>query len=99
ESLEDTAARELKEEANLTAEHNELLDLLSGKELYFKYPNGDEVYTIIALYRAVNVSGELKANDDESIRLGYFPLDQLPCLESRAEYVLNKIQSEKICYD
>ncbi len=91
ESLEQTAARELLEEANLTAEHFELLDVLSGEELYFKYPNGDETYTVIALYRAVGVTGTLCINDDESHRLQYFPLDALPELESRADYVIKKL--------
>ncbi|MBQ8781721.1 MAG: NUDIX domain-containing protein [Oscillospiraceae bacterium] len=91
ESLEETAARKLFEETGLTAERFELVDLLSGKELYFKYPNGDETYTVIALYRAFEVTGELKINDGESRELRYFPLDSLPPLESRAEYVLNKI--------
>lgn len=88
ESLEQTAARELLEEANLTAERFELLNLLSGEELYFEYPNGDKTYTVIALYKAIGVSGELKINDGESHRLQYFPLDKLPQLESRAEYVI-----------
>ncbi len=91
ESLEQTAARELKEEANLTAERFELIGLLSGKKLHFKYPNGDETYTVIALYRAVGVSGEPKINDNESIKLGYFSFDALPELESRAEYVINTL--------
>lgn len=90
-SLEQTAARELLEEANLTAERFELLDVLSGQELYFKYPNGDETYTVIALYRAVGVTGTLHINDDESHRLQYFSLDALPELESRAEYVISKL--------
>lgn len=94
ESLEETAARELMEESNLTAEHFELIDLLSGEELYFKYPNGDETYTVIALYRAIGVSGKLKINDDESCKLQYFPIDKLPPLESRAEYVINKIRNK-----
>ena len=94
ESLEETAARELMEESNLTAEHFELIDLLSGEELYFKYPNGDETYTVIALYHAIGVSCKLKINDDESCKLQYFPIDKLPPLESRAEYVINKIRNK-----
>ena len=93
ESLEETAARELQEEANLRAEAFELLDVLSGKELYFQYPNGDETYTVIVLFRAVGVSGELKSNDGESKQLRYFPLDQLPPLEHRAEFVIRKLTS------
>ena len=88
ESLEETAARELNEEAGLTAEHFILLGVLSGRELYFRYPNGDETYTVIALYKAVGISGTLQINDDESRRLQYFPMTQLPELEPRAAYVL-----------
>lgn len=95
ESLEQTAARELFEEANLTAERFELLNLLSGEELYFEYPNGDKTYTVIALYKAIGVSGELKINDGESHRLQYFPLDKLPQLESRAEYVITNGEIKK----
>lgn len=94
ESLEETAARELKEEANLTAERFELIDLLSGKDLYFKYPNGDETYTVIALYKAMNISGKLKINDEESEKLQYFAFNNLPVLESRAEYVINMLKNK-----
>ena len=92
ESLEETAARELWEEAGLRAERFELLGVLSGSALYFRYPNGDEIYTVIALYRAAGVSGELKIRDGESRRLQYFSMDALPELESRAEYVMQKMK-------
>lgn len=94
ESLEETASRELWEEAGLKAERFELLDVLSGKDLYFRYPSGDETYTVITLYKSYGVTGKLKINDDESHKLQYFPLDNLPKLESRAEYVINKIRNK-----
>lgn len=78
ESLEETADRELWEEAGLKAERFELLDVLSDKEMYFRYPNGDETYTVAVIYKAVGVSGELKINDGESRCLRYFSLDELP---------------------
>lgn len=90
ESLEETAARELWEEAGLWAESFELLSVLSGKELFFRYPNGDETYTVIALYKAAGVSGTLQINDGESLRLQYFSLDALPPLESRAAFVMQR---------
>ena len=92
ENLEETAVRELWEEAGLKAERFELLTVLSGKELFFRYPNGDETYTVIVLYKAVGVSGELRINDDESRCLKFFQLNALPKLESRAEYVIDKIK-------
>lgn len=92
ESLEETAARELWEEAGLKAKRFELLDVLSGEELFFRYPNGDETYTVIVLYKAVGVSGVPNINDDESRCLKYFSVNALPELESRAEYVIDRIK-------
>ncbi len=89
ESLEETAARELKEETNLSAEGFTFLNLYSGKDLHFIYPNGDELYTVTALYLARNVSGELKVNDSESLKLGYFSKDELPELTSRASDIID----------
>lgn len=94
ESLEETAARELLEETGLRAERFELLGVFSGKELFFRYPNGDETYTVIVLYKASGVSGTLQIRDGESLRLQFFALDALPVLETRAAFVLQQLRSE-----
>lgn len=96
ESLEETAARELLEESGLKAERFELLDVLSGKDMYFRYPNGDETYTVAVVYKAYGLSGELEIRDGESSRLQFFPLDRLPDLESRAAYVLHKLRDKLV---
>lgn len=89
ETLEDTAARELKEETNLLANSFTLLNVFSGENFYFKYPNGDELYSVIALYLANGVTGNLKINDGESLELKYFSRDELPKLESRAKVLID----------
>lgn len=71
ETLEQTASRELKEETNLTAEEFTLLHLFSGTDFYFKYPNGDELYSVVALYLAKGVAGELSITDGESLDQGF----------------------------
>lgn len=89
ENLEQTAARELKEETNLTAEEFTLLNVFSGNDFYFKYPNGDELYSVIALYLAKGVEGKLKITDGESTRLEFFDKNSVPGLESRAKVLLD----------
>lgn len=85
ETLEETAIRELNEETNLTANSFTLLNIFSGKDFYFKYPNGDELYSVVTLYLANGVTGDLKISDGESLELKYFGKDELPDLESRAK--------------
>ena len=88
ETLEQTAARELKEETNLTAASFTLLHLFSGPDFYFKYPNGDELYSVVALFLAEGVAGDLKITDGESTELAYFRKEALPTLESRAKTII-----------
>lgn len=67
ESLEEAAPRELYEEAGLKANGFKFITMLSGKDMYFKYPHGDEVYNVMAIFEALEIEGEPKINDDESI--------------------------------
>lgn len=91
ESLEQTAARELLEETGLTADTFTFVDILSGKDFYFKYPNRDEVYNVICVYLAEGVSGKLAMEDGESLALKYFPLTNLPSnMDVRAKLIIEK---------
>lgn len=96
ETIEETAIRELKEEAGINAENLELVDVLSGNEYYFEYPNGDKMCTVIVLFKVLNYNGVIKVSDNESKKLQFFSLDNLPKMESRAEAIINKIKSGKI---
>ncbi|OAS85887.1 MULTISPECIES: NUDIX hydrolase [Metabacillus] len=92
ETLEETASRELKEETGLEAKTFELINVFSGPQYYFRYPNGDETYSVINLYRALDVSGKIEMNDGESISLEYFSRDNLPKnLEKRAKALIDTI--------
>lgn len=89
ETLEETAKRKLKEETNLDCDNFTLLNGFSGNDFYFKYPNGDELYSVIALYLADDFKGGLKITDDESIDLSFFSKSELPNLESRAKLIID----------
>ena len=96
ETLEQTAARELKEETNLTAERFTFLHLFSGNDFYFKYPNGDELYSVVGLFLAENITGEMKITDGESTDLRFYGKDELPILESRANRIIEWLIGERL---
>lgn len=92
ETLEEVAARELKEETGLLAEQFELIQVFSGSDGYFKYPNGDETYSVIFLYQAKGVHGALFMEDGESLALEYFSKENLPKkIEKRAQTLLDAL--------
>ena len=96
ETLEECAVRELREETNLETSALELVTVLSGREYWFTYPNGDEVDGVIALYCVKSYAGRLGINDGESTELRFFPLSELPVLESRAKAIIDRIKSGEI---
>ena len=96
ETIEETAIRELKEEAGISAEELELVTVLSGKDYYFEYPNGDKLCTVIVLFKVKNYSGTVKVSDKESKELKFFALDKLPNMEKRAQAIIDKILNGSI---
>ena len=91
ETIEETAIRELKEEAGISADKLELVSVLSGKDYYFEYPNGDKMCTVIILVKVLNYTGNIKVSDNESKQLKFFALNDLPNMESRANAIIDKI--------
>ena len=95
ETIEDTAIRELKEEAGILANDLELVTVLSGKDYYFEYPNGDKMCTVIVLFKVTNYNGKIHINDDESKQLKFFNINNLPNMESRAKNIIDLIINNK----
>ena len=78
EVVEDAAKRELFEETGLVAGSLELFGVFSGKEMFFTYPNGDEVSIVDIVYICKDYAGDIKANPNECADVRFFPLDRLP---------------------
>lgn len=92
ESLEEAAARELFEEAGLKAKELKFITVLSGRDMYYKYPHGDEIYNVMAVYEAIGIEGNPVINDDEGLELRYFSLEEpISNINSFTEFVLKKI--------
>ena len=96
ETIEETAIRELKEETGICADELQLVTVLSGKDFYFEYPNGDKMCTVIVLFKVLHYNGTIKVSDNESKALKFFPLNNLPIMESRAERIVQKILDKTI---
>ncbi|WP_438311811.1 NUDIX hydrolase [Sporosarcina sp. FA9] len=78
ESLEETARREVKEETGLDVGNLKLLNVFSGKDYYLKVSNGDELYSVTAVYVTNEANGIIQIDHNESIDVQYFKLDALP---------------------
>ena len=78
ESFEEVAFREVFEETGLEVENLKLVNVFSGSDYYLKVPNGDELYSVTAVFYTKEVRGDMKVDHNESVKMEYFKLDDLP---------------------
>ena len=77
EVVEVAARRETLEETKLEVGEMSLFGVFSGPELYYKYPNGDEVYNVTVMYLSRDWRGEIQLNDEHS-EWKWFPANEIP---------------------
>lgn len=78
ETPEQTAKREFLEETGLNLGNLKLVNVLSGEDSHFTYPNGDEVYAVDINFVCYEYDGVIKKQDTEVMELQFFELDNLP---------------------
>jgi 8-oxo-dGTP pyrophosphatase MutT (NUDIX family) len=78
ERAEAAAAREVYEETGLIVDELRLFGVFSGEELYYKYPNGDEVYNVDIVFTTDKYQGEFNLNVEEGKAVRFFGIDELP---------------------
>ena len=77
EVVEEAAKRETVEEVNLQVGEMSLFGVFSGPELYYKYPNGDEVFNVTIVYLSHDWRGEIKLNDEHT-EWRWFDANEIP---------------------
>lgn len=81
ESAEEAAAREIKEESGLDVEVTSLYGIYS--KYFAEYTNGDKAQTIVHVFRAEVIGGQLIDKNNETAELKYFNLNEIPPLFCR----------------
>lgn len=75
EVVENTAKRETLEETGLHIRSMDFFGVFSGPELYYKYPNGDEVYNVTLVYLSCDISGDIRLNEEHTAWRWFAPVD------------------------
>jgi mutator protein MutT len=70
------AIREVKEETGLDVEVNNLIGIYTDCNL--EYPNGDKAQSILIVFELSVLGGTMFCDNEETLELKYFPLDNLP---------------------
>jgi 8-oxo-dGTP pyrophosphatase MutT (NUDIX family) len=82
ERVEAAARRETLEETGLQVGGMNLFGVYSGPELYYKYPNGDEVYNVTIVYISEHIGDGSGKNplslNPEHTEWGWFAASELP---------------------
>lgn len=79
ESIEQTIEREVFEETGLTIENCQPFGFGSNPEREtFTYPNGDKAQHFVLNFYSSEFSGSLLADNEESLRLEWFAVTDLP---------------------
>ncbi|MBE3068452.1 MAG: NUDIX domain-containing protein [Chloroflexi bacterium] len=77
EVVETAARREVREETGLELGGLALFGVFSGPDLFYRYPNGDEVYNVTIVYLTRDWRGEVRLNGEHT-NWGWFAPEDVP---------------------
>jgi 8-oxo-dGTP pyrophosphatase MutT (NUDIX family) len=77
EIIEEAARRETFEETSLKVDRLNLFGVFSGPELFYEYPNGDQVYNVTIIYLTKFLSGGILLNEEHTA-WQFFPFEEIP---------------------
>ncbi|MGG1685225.1 NUDIX hydrolase [Pseudalkalibacillus sp. NRS-1564] len=95
ESVQETARREVFEEAGLVLKDMSLFGIYSGPDKEKTFGNGDQVSPVQIIFRCHDFEGELRGSE-ESLKTAFFSLGDLPeNLFSEHRLMINDLVSGK----
>ncbi|MBI5933788.1 MAG: NUDIX domain-containing protein [Chloroflexi bacterium] len=77
EVVEEAAKRETREEVGIEVGEMNLFGVFSGPELFYKYPNGDEVYNVTIVYLSRIWHGQMTLNEEHTA-WNWFAAPEIP---------------------
>jgi 8-oxo-dGTP pyrophosphatase MutT (NUDIX family) len=89
----DCAVREVYEEAGVRCVVERVVLVRAGREMEF--PNGDKCQFMDVTFRCRAVGGTARVNDDESVDVGWFPVDAMPPLSERQLFRIKQALSDE----
>ncbi len=78
ESAFDALKREVREETGLEVLDAAPIGIYTNPKYSLTYPNGDEIQPFTLLFVVSSFRGELHIDGEETLDLGYFPIEELP---------------------
>jgi 8-oxo-dGTP pyrophosphatase MutT (NUDIX family) len=72
--------REVLEETGLRVRAAKIAAVVGGSSCRVQYENGDEVEYVVTVFECEVIGGSLIDSNDETRKLAYFPLDEMPRL-------------------
>ncbi len=95
ESFEQCAKRELREETGLIADELVYFTHVSGEEVHYVYPNGDEIYAAEIVFLCRKYRGKLVFQEEECIEHRFFKPEEFPeNITPNNRYALEKYVSQ-----
>jgi ADP-ribose pyrophosphatase YjhB (NUDIX family) len=81
ESPGEAIVREVREETGLVVRAARVAGVFGGAGYRHRYPNGDEVEWVVAVFECEVVGGALVPQDGEALELRYFDPDEAPTMQ------------------